>query len=84
MVFPALASDEILQQYPPCIISGAEFDNYLRPNHKFAQRLKKNGRLLEEVVLPGSYHGAYSDLQYKRSQQWWTDKKLCIQEYLIK
>ncbi len=56
LLFPGLASDELLANYPPFIIVEEEFDNYVTPNARLAERLKKAGRLLEYFCYPGTSH----------------------------
>jgi acetyl esterase len=56
LLFPGLATDELLSAYPPFLILEEEFDNYRTPAERLAQRLKKAGRLLEYVCYPGTAH----------------------------
>jgi len=56
LVFPGLASDELLARYPPFIVIEQEFDNYREPNERLAERLRAAGRLLEYICYPGCGH----------------------------
>ena len=56
LLFPGLASDALLAQYPPFLVLEEEFDNYRTPAERLAQRLDKAGRLLEYVCYPGTSH----------------------------
>lgn len=57
LLFPGLASDELLEKYPPFVIIEQEFDNYRTPSERLAKRLRKAGRLLEFICYPGCGHG---------------------------
>ena len=56
LLFPGLASDELLASYPPFLIVEEEFDNYRTPSERLAERLKAVGKLLEYVCYPGTAH----------------------------
>lgn len=56
LLFPGLASNELLAKYPPMIIIEQEFDNYRTTNERLAARLDEAGRLLEYVCYPGCGH----------------------------
>ena len=56
LLFPGLASDALLAQYPPFLVLEEEFDNYRTPAERLAQRLDQAGRLLEYVCYPGTSH----------------------------
>ena len=45
--------------YPPAYIFESEFDNFVEPTNRFAERMKKLGRLNEYVNYPGVHHGFY-------------------------
>ena len=56
LLFPGLASDELLAKYPPFIVIENEFDNYRTPSESLAARLRGAGRLLEYICYPGCGH----------------------------
>ena len=49
-------SDQVFQQLPMTAVFTSEFDCFLRCSTKFAEKLKRNGRLLELVIHPGLNH----------------------------
>ena len=55
-LFPGKASDEILAKFPPTIINEMEFDMFITEASRLATRLKRVGRLLEFIVIPGHCH----------------------------
>jgi len=56
LLFPGLASEELLAKYPPFIVIEQEFDNFRTPNETLARRLGEQGRLLEYICYPGCGH----------------------------
>ena len=70
-LFPGKASDELLMKFPPTVIIEVEFDMFITELTRFASRLRRAGRLLEFVVVPGATHlscfvpgtGAYQTLK---------------------
>ena len=55
-LFPGKVSEELLEKFPPTIIIGAEFDGFITEYTRFSSRIRRAGRLLEFVVLPGCTH----------------------------
>ena len=55
-LFPGKASEELLEKFPPTIILESEFDLYITEASRLANRLRRAGRLLEFVVIPGRTH----------------------------
>ena len=55
-LFPGKASDELLMKFPPTVIVEVEFDMFITESTRFASRLRRAGRLLEFVVVPGATH----------------------------
>ena len=48
--------DEVMAQLPMTVVFTSEFDCFRRDSTKFAEKLHKNGKLLEFVVHPGLNH----------------------------
>lgn len=55
-LFPGKASEELLEKFPPTIILESEFDMFITEASRLANRLRRAGRLLEFVVIPGGTH----------------------------
>ena len=55
-LFPGKASEELLEKFPPTIILESEFDIFITEASRLANRLRRAGRLLEFVVIPGGTH----------------------------
>ena len=55
-LFPGKASEELLEKFPPTIILESEFDMFITEASRLANRLRRAGRLLEFVVIPGATH----------------------------
>jgi len=55
-LFPGKAKEELLEKFPPTIIMEAEFDMFITEATRLAGRLRRAGRLLEFVVIPGATH----------------------------
>lgn len=55
-LFPGKASEELLAKFPPTIILENEFDMFITEATRLAGRLRRAGRLLEFVVIPGTNH----------------------------
>merc|ERR1712001_718780 len=58
LLFPGKASDELLEKFPPTIIEESEFDMFITEATRIANRLRRAGRLLELIVIPGAKHGS--------------------------
>ena len=56
-LYPGKVSYEILKAYPPTVIWTSEYDIYKRDNEKFAERLKREGKLQDISIMPGVMHG---------------------------
>lgn len=82
LLFPAKASDEILQKMPPVIMMECEFDFYITEAERMARRLRAAGRLLEMIVIPGCKHGSGMVKQYEAWEATMEAYRLAIREYL--
>jgi len=83
-LFPGKADDHLLAQMPPTIIWEAEFDMYITPATRFANKLRKAGRLLELVIIPGSKHASGMMPEFgvwKVEREAW---RVAINEYLVR
>ena len=58
-LFPGKASDELLQRFPPTVMIEVEFDCFITEATRLATRLRRAGRLLELVIVPGATHTSY-------------------------
>ena len=67
-----------MAKYPPAFIFESEYDNFLEPTRRFAERMENLGRLNEYVVYPGVHHGFYGTFRYKRTSEYWDDYKKVI------
>ena len=84
MLFPTAAKDEVLRLWPPTLLISAEWDPYVVANERFAKRLKRSGRLLENVVYPGANHAFFCNFNFKLTAQFWADLKKLLNAYLHK
>jgi len=84
LLFPGKASDEILSKFPPTIISTCEFDQYITESTRLATRLRRAGRLLEFLVIPGAKHCSHMFPDFKCFRAWKTSLTIAIDEYLHK
>ena len=82
-MFPTLASDELIARWPPTILISAEWDAYIIPHNRFSRKLKKNERLLENIVYPGANHAFFLNFRYKLTHTFWYDFKKLISTYLL-
>ena len=83
ILFPAKASDELLEKMPPTIIWSAEFDMFLTETLRMANRLRACGRLLELAILPGIKHASNLNPDFN-CYRWGMDAyKLAVKEYLL-
>ena len=55
-LFPGKASEDLLEKFPNTIILESEFDMFITQASRLANRLRRAGRLLEFVVIPGGTH----------------------------
>merc|ERR1711936_1237437 len=83
LLFPAKASDEILEKMPPTIIWEDEFDFYITETTRMANRMRAAGRLLELAVLPGGMHGSEMMPGTECFKVGMDALKLAIKEYLL-
>lgn len=70
LVFPELADPKVLAKFPPTVMIEGEFDKYVTPAGKLAQKLDSVGKLLEYIEYPGSTHTFHLSPNFKRSPQW--------------
>ena len=82
LLFPGKSSDEILQKFPPTIINEVEFDMFISEATRLASRLRRVGRLLEFIIVPGATHGATMIPNNKCTKLLDEALKLAIKEYL--
>jgi len=83
-LFPGKANARLLAQMPPTIIWEAEFDIYITPATRFANKLRSAGRLLELVIIPGSRHASGMMPEFgvwKVEREAW---RVALNEYLVK
>ena len=55
-LYPSKMSEQLIKKFPKTVMATTEFDIFRTETDKFAQRLKKAGRLEEYVTYPGSVH----------------------------
>ena len=84
VLFPGKASDALLAKFPPTIINEVEFDMFITETTRLANRLRRAGRLLEFVVLPGAKNGSNLNPDFRCFAVWQDTIKLSIEEYLHK
>jgi acetyl esterase/lipase len=82
LVFPNLASDEMLKKYPPTVLIEAEFDLYNTIGARFAERLKTNGRLLEFGSYPGGLHTFWFSAEFEGTKLYEKHQAEIIAKYL--
>ena len=82
LLFPGKASDELLEKFPPTIIEEAEFDMFITEATRLAYRLRRAGRLLELIVIPGGKHGSSLDPRFKNFKVGMETRKLIFQHYV--
>ena len=82
ILFPTLASDDLLKRWPATILISAEWDPYVIANNRFSRRLKRNNRLLENIVYPGANHAFFLNFSFKLTQSFWADYKKLLKAYL--
>ena len=82
LLFPGKAKDELLEKFPPTIIEESEFDMFITEQTRLANRLRRAGRLLEFIVIPGGKHGSTMDPRLKNFKVAMDAKKLTFQEYV--
>ena len=82
LLFPGKATDEILEKFPPTIVEEAEFDMFITEATRLAYRLRRAGRLLEFVVIPGGKHGSFMDPRMKCFKTGMETRQLIFQHYV--
>ena len=82
LLFPAKASDELIQKMPATVIISAEFDIFITETERLARRMRQNGRLLELCVIPGITHGAFVRPDIRAYSAFHDAYKLAINEYV--
>ena len=82
LLFPGKASDEILENFPPTIINEVEFDMFITEATRLANRLRRAGKLLEFIIIPGAIHGAGLVQDLKCSKLFNESMKTVFREYL--
>jgi len=84
LLFPAKASDELIQKMPPTVIFSAEFDMFVTETERMARRMRSNGRLLDLCSLSGIGHCSYMYPSLKCSEKFYSCYKLALDEYVRK
>lgn len=82
LLFPGKSSSELLEKFPPTIIEESEFDMFLTETSRLANRLRRAGRLLEFVTIPGGKHGSTLDPRLKNFKVAMDAKKMMFQHYV--
>jgi len=82
LLFPGKASDDILGKFPPTIIMECEFDQYITEATRLAHRLRRAGRLLEFVVVPGAGHASCMTPHLKSYDVYFDSLKTVVKEYV--
>jgi acetyl esterase len=83
LLFPGKASDDILGKFPPTIIMECEFDQYITEATRLAHRLRRAGRLLEFVVVPGAGHASCMTPHLKSYDVYFDSLKTIVKEYIL-
>ena len=83
LLFPGKVSDELLSKFPPTIINEVEFDMFITESTRLATRLRRAGRLLELIVIPGATHISGMMPELECSKIWISALKTAIEEYLV-
>ena len=82
LLFPGKSSDELLEKFPPTIIKESEFDMFITETTRLANRLRRAGRLLELMVIPGGKHVSTMDPRMKNFKVAMDAMKLAFEEYV--
>ena len=82
LLFPGKASDELLEKFPPIIIEECEFDMLITEATRIANRLRRAGRLLELIIIPGAIHASTMNPALKCFKKATDAKKLAFQHYV--
>ena len=81
--FPNLMGDELAKKVPLTVVYTTEFDMYRKMAVELRDLLKKNKKLLDFGVLPGTDHASYSNYSTRRSDAWFNDVARVVAAYLI-
>lgn len=82
LLFPGKASDEVLAKFPPTVILECEFDHYITEATRLATRLRRAGRLLEFVVVPGAGHISSLTPNLRSNEVFFNSLKTVVKEYV--
>ena len=82
LLFPGKASEEVLEKFPPTVIMECEFDQYITEATRLANRLRRAGRLLEFVVVPGAGHASSLTPELKSNEVFFNCLKTVVKEYV--
>ena len=82
LLFPGKASEELLEKFPPTAIMTCEFDQYITEGTRLAHRLRRAGRLLEFVVVPGAGHASSLTPELKSNEVYFDSLKTVVNEYV--
>ena len=82
IVFPDLASDDVLKDFPPAVIVDSEFDFFIEGAIDFSNRLREQGRLLEFINYPGSTHSFNLYANLARAEDWQKNFVEILDKYL--
>jgi len=81
MLFPDLAEEKILKDYPPVAFFSPEFCFFNKATKAFSERLEKVGKLLEFRLIRGLGH-MYTLAQNKEVADVFKDRVICVNVYL--
>ena len=82
LLFPGKANDELLEKFPPTIIEESEFDMFITETTRLANRLRRVGRLLELIIVPGGKHGSTMDPRLKNFKVAMDAKRIVFENYV--
>ena len=82
LLFPGKASEEVLEKFPPTVIMECEFDQFITEATRLANRLRRAGRLLEFVVVPGAGHASSITPELKGNEVFFNCLKTVVKEYV--
>ena len=82
LLYPGKSTDVLLARFPPTIIIEGEFDMFFTSSSRLATRLRRAGRLLEFVVLPGVTHAVCLFPSFRMSEMFNGTIKQALQAYL--
>ena len=82
-VFPNEMSDEIMEFCPPMVVFTSEFDVARIHAEELAQRLEKNGVLLDYCCHPGTTHCWFTNFNNKMTDNFWADQAKAFRKFLL-